>query len=71
LHDIGAPDFSMESVMARHIMKNWMGGWKRIGTPLSLQDWALVQCSALLFPGRLGLQGVQSLLERPRRSAAN
>lgn len=71
LHDIGAPDFSMESVMARHIMKSWVGGWKRVGTPLSWQDWALVQCSALLFPGRLGLQGVQSLLERPRRAAAH
>jgi ubiquinone biosynthesis protein len=67
LHDIGAPEFSMESVMVRHIMKTWMGKWRNIGSPLSLKDWALVQCSALLFPGRLGLQGLQAVLERPSR----
>ena len=67
LHDIGAPQFNMEAVMVRHIMKSWMGKWKNIGSPLSLKDWALVQCSALLFPGRLGLQGLQAALERPSR----
>ena len=70
LHDIGAPDFSMESVMAGHIMKLWMGKWKNIGAPLSWREWALVQCSALLFPGRLGLQGLQSMLERSSRTPA-
>ena len=68
LHDIGAPDFSMESVMLRHIFQNWTGSWKTIGSPLSFQDWMLVQCSALLFPGRLCLQGAQTMLERQRPS---
>jgi ubiquinone biosynthesis protein len=71
LHDIGAPEFSMESVMVRHIMKSWAGKWRNIGSPLSLKDWALVQCSALLFPGRLGLQGLQTFLERPSRRTAS
>ena len=72
LHDLGAPEFSMESVMVRHIMKTWMGKWRNIGSPLSWKDWALVQCSALLFPGRLGLQGLQAVLDRPsRRTAAD
>lgn len=71
LHDLGAPEFSMESVMVRHLMKTWMGKWKNFGSPLSLKDWALVQCSALLFPGRLGLQGLQSVLERPSRRTAS
>jgi ubiquinone biosynthesis protein len=71
LHDIGAPEFSMESVMVRHIMKTWMGKWKNIGSPLSWKDWALVQCSAVLFPGRLGLQGLQAVLERPSRRTAS
>jgi ubiquinone biosynthesis protein len=66
LHDIGAPDFSMESVMVSHIFRNWKGSWKTIGSPLSFQDWVLVQCSALLFPGRLALQGAQAALERRR-----
>jgi ubiquinone biosynthesis protein len=71
LHDIGAPEFSTESVMVRHLMKTWMGKWKNFGSPLSLKDWALVQCSALLFPGRLGLQGLQAVLERPSRRPAS
>jgi ubiquinone biosynthesis protein len=67
LHDLGAPEFSMERVMVRDIMKTWMGKWKNFGSPLSFRDWALVQCSALLFPGRLGLQALQAMLERPSR----
>jgi ubiquinone biosynthesis protein len=71
LHDIGAPEFSMESVMVRHLMKTWTGKWENIGSPLSWKDWALVQCSALLFPGRLGLQGLQAVLERPSQRTAS
>jgi ubiquinone biosynthesis protein len=69
LHDIDAPDFSMQSVMLRHLVKTWMAASRNIGAPLSLGDWLLVQCSALLFPGRLGLQGLQTMLERPPRTA--
>jgi ubiquinone biosynthesis protein len=69
LHDIGAPEFSITSVIARRIMQNWTR-WKTIGAPLSFGDWVLVQCSALLFPGRLGLQGVQSMLERSHAPVA-
>lgn len=70
LHDIAAPDFSMQSVMIRYLMKTWMKASKNIGAPLSLEDWMQVQCSALLFPGRLGLQGLQSVLERRQQPAA-
>jgi ubiquinone biosynthesis protein len=66
LHDIGAPEFSIESVMLRHLLKNWKGSWKTIGAPLSFGDWMQVQCSALLFPGRLCLQAAQNALQRPR-----
>ena len=65
LHEIGAPDFSMESVMVRHILETWRGSWKTIGSPLTFGDWMQLQCSALLFPGRLGLQALQNTLERP------
>ncbi len=70
LHDIDAPDFSMQSVMLRHLMKTWRATSKNIGAPLTLADWIQVQCSALLFPGRLGLQGLEALLERPPQAAA-
>ncbi len=69
LHDIDAPEFSMESVMLRHIFEMWKGSWKTIGAPLTLGDWMQVQCSALLFPGRLCLQGAQNALQRPRATA--
>ena len=70
LHDIGAPEFSMESVMARHIFETWTGNLKNIGAPLSFSDWVNVQCSALLFPGRLCLQGAQLLLKRSPEEVA-
>ena len=70
LNDIAAPDFSMQSVMMRHLVKTWMAASKNIGAPLSLADWLQVQCSALLFPGRLGLQGLQTMLERQGRTPA-
>ena len=69
LHDIGAPEFSMESAMARHIYQTWMRSWKTIGAPLSFSDWVGVQCSALLFPGRLCLQGAQNFVEQSRKKA--
>jgi ubiquinone biosynthesis protein len=68
LHDIAAPEFSMESVMVRHLVKTWTAKWRNLGAPLSPGDWAQIQCSALLFPGRIGLRGLQSALER-RQSA--
>jgi ubiquinone biosynthesis protein len=64
LHDIDAPDFSMESVMARHLIRNWIGNWKAIGSPLSLEDWLHVECSALLFPGRLWVRGAEAVLKK-------
>jgi len=69
LHDIGAPDFSMESVMTRYLIRNWIGNWKAIGSPLSLGDWLQVQCSALLFPGRLWVRGAESVLEKTATAA--
>jgi ubiquinone biosynthesis protein len=67
LYDIGAPDFSMESVMTRHLIANWIRNWRSIGSPLSLGDWMQVQFSALLFPTRLWLQGAENLLHRPAK----
>jgi hypothetical protein len=64
LHDIAAPDFSMQSVMFKHMLKTWRATSKNIGAPLSVGDWIQVQCSALLFPGRLGLKGLESMLAR-------
>jgi ubiquinone biosynthesis protein len=69
LQDIAAPDFSMESVMIRHLIKTWTTGWRNLGAPLSPGEWIQVQCSLLLFPGRIGLKGLQSALERRSQTA--
>jgi ubiquinone biosynthesis protein len=70
LYDIGAADFSMESVMARHLMKTWIGSWKNFGSPLAFRDWMQVQFSAFLFPSRFWLQGAQTLLQRSQKQPA-
>jgi hypothetical protein len=64
LHDIGAPEFSIESVIGRHILQNWLTAWKSLALPLSFRDWMLLQSSALLFPGRLLLQAAQSYVRK-------
>lgn len=70
LHDIGAPEFSIESVVGKHILQNWFTNWKSVGLPLSVGDWMVLQCSALLFPGRLLLQGAQNLIKKEVQPAA-
>jgi predicted unusual protein kinase regulating ubiquinone biosynthesis (AarF/ABC1/UbiB family) len=69
LHDIGAPQFSIESIVGRHILLNWLTKWKGVGLPLSVSDWISLQCSALLFPGRLLLQGAQNMVKPTVQSA--
>jgi ubiquinone biosynthesis protein len=63
LHDIGSPEFSIEAVVGRHVLQNWLTNWKGLVLPLSLGDWFALQCSALLFPGRLLLQGAQRIVQ--------
>ena len=70
LHDIAAPDFSMESVMVKHLVRTWTAKWRNLGAPLSPGNWVQVQCSALLFPGRIGLRGLQAALERRPQAAS-
>ena len=64
LHDIAAPDLTMESVIGRHIVQNWLTDLRTFGSPLSPRDWILVQCSALLYSGRLWVQLAQRALDR-------
>lgn len=62
LHDIRAPEFSIESVVGRRVLQNWLMNWEGPALPLSFGDWMLLPCSALLFPGRLLLQAAQNML---------
>jgi hypothetical protein len=70
LHDIAAPDLTMESVIARHILHSWVTDLRTFGSPLSRRDWVLVQCSALLYGGRLWVQLAERALDRYAPDAA-
>jgi len=65
-HDIGDPDVSVVSILARHATPLWLSSWKAFGAPLSLRDWLAVEFSTLSYGGRLCWQGTQALLERAR-----
>ena len=65
-HDIGDPEVSMISIIARHATLRWLTSWKAFGSPLSLRDWVAVQSSTLFYGSRVCWQGAQGLLERAR-----
>ena len=69
-NDIAAPDLTMESVIGRHILQSWLTDLRTFGSPLSRRDWVLVQCSALLYGGRLLVQLAQRALDRYAPDAA-
>jgi ubiquinone biosynthesis protein len=65
-HDIGDPEVSVVSILARHATPRWLTSWKAFGSPLSPRDWLTVQFSTLFYGGRVWWQGAQALLDRSR-----
>jgi len=63
-HDMGDPEVSMISVLARRATQSWLTSWKAFGSPLSLTDWLTVQFSSLFYASRVLSQGAQGLLDR-------
>jgi hypothetical protein len=74
LGDIGASDTGtgFGFTIARHVAQHWVRHRKEFRSPLMKRDWITLQCSALLYTGRLWLKGEQALLDRllPAGSAA-
>jgi len=64
LEDIGGDRASMGMVMARHIARRWLTDRAAIASPLTSRDWITVQCSALLYSGRLWIKGEQVIVDR-------
>jgi len=66
LRDIGGSDSGMGFgfAIARHVAEHWIRNRKEFRSPLKTRDWITLQCSALLYTGRLWLQGEQALLNR-------
>jgi len=59
LHEIAGPEVEMDSVIARHVVQNWMADFTSIPSPLSVADCIAVQSSAWFYGGRLWLQWAQ------------
>ncbi len=64
LHDIGAPEVRMESVMASHLLRGWLARPTAIGAPLALADWLRVEFSSLFYGSRVSLQWARGMLAR-------
>jgi ubiquinone biosynthesis protein len=64
LGDIGAPDRGLGFAIARHVAQHWLTNLKEFRSPLKTRDWVTLQCSALLYTGRLWLQCEQAILDR-------
>ena len=64
LGDIGGSDSGMGFAIARHVAQHWIRNRKEFRSPLMTRDWVTLQCSALLYTGRLWLQCEQAILDR-------
>jgi len=64
LGDIGGSDSGMGFTIARHVAQHWIKNRKEFRSPLMTRDWITLQCSALLYTGRLWLQCEQAILDR-------
>lgn len=64
LGDLVGSDTAMGLNVARHVALHWLGNRSEFRFPLIRRDWITLQCSALLLPGRLGIQWQQTMLNR-------
>ena len=61
----------MAYAVARHGLQSWLTIGSKAGLPLTLRDLMKVQCSAMLYSGRLSIKLEQTVLDKllPRVSA--
>jgi ubiquinone biosynthesis protein len=64
LGDIGGSGSGLGFAIARHVAQHWISNRKEFRSPLKTRDWVTLQCSALLYTGRLWLQCEQAILDR-------
>lgn len=68
LDDIRGNGTTTEFTIFRYLLQRWMRRPLSMGLPLTLSDWIGVECSALLYGGRLGVLCEQTLIDRMLRS---
>lgn len=73
LNDIAGSDTGMSFTIARHVAQRWLSDRSAFRSPLMTRDWITLQCSALLYTGRLWLECEQAILHRllPAASTAS
>ena len=64
LGDIVGSDTAMGFTLARHVAQHWLSNRSAFRSPLMTRDWLTLQCSALLYTGRLWVQWEQTMLNR-------
>ena len=64
LADIVGEDTDLTFAIVRQVARQWIRNRSAFRSPLRFRDWLAVQCSALLFTGRLGIQLEQAALDR-------
>ena len=64
LGDIVGADTAIAFPVARQFARHWIANRSEFRSPLTTRDWVMLQCSAMLFPSRLGVQWEQTMLSR-------
>lgn len=62
--DIVGTDAALGFAIARQIARHWLADRRAYRSPISGRDWVSLQCSAILLPGRLGIQMEQAMFNR-------
>jgi ubiquinone biosynthesis protein len=70
LNDIAGSGTGMGFTIARHVAQHWFRDRAAFRSPLMTRDWITLQCSALLYTGRVWLQCEQAILDRLLPAAA-
>lgn len=64
LGDILGSDTAIGFTLVRQVAQHWISNRSAFRSPLLKRDWLTLQCSALLYTGRLWVQCEQTLLNR-------
>jgi ubiquinone biosynthesis protein len=72
LGDILGADTRIGFTLVRQVARHWLSNRSAFRSPLRTRDWLTLQCSALLYTGRLWVQWEQAILNRllPRKAMA-
>jgi len=64
LGDIVGSEGAMGFTLARQVAQHWLSNRSAFRSPLRTRDWLTLQCSALLYTGRLCVQWERAILNR-------